>query len=98
MIVLSLLAVPTAYAQCETCGTIPDKVVAHCYTNPELPGKCVMFIEGSRTFYFEDQNRKKNKQLELPLPAGDPDPDIAYLTSLQSDKKRKLTAGDLIFI
>ena len=90
MIVLSCFVYVSARAQCETCGTIPDKTVDHCYVETGQTGRCAMFILDSRTFYYEDQNRKKGKLMELPLPPDGARPDNTWLTSLTLMKKLKL--------
>lgn len=86
-------------AQCESCSSVSGVIFDHCYTHPSVKGKCAMFTENTKTFYFEDASRKKPKPMAIEIPAEWDQIDLSFLAGLQSKyKKYKLSAGDILFL
>lgn len=99
LFLLAFLSSNLLQAQCESCSSVSGVIFDHCYTVPELPGRCAMFTENSKTFYFEDANRKKSQPMALVMPDEWEEIDNAYVAGLQSKyKKYKLSGSDLLFL
>lgn len=93
-----LFSYSTLAAQCDQCAAISGESIDHCFTHADAPGRCAQFSEDAKTFYYEDQSRKKNKVMQFPMPEGGGKATMPYLLSLQKDKKLKMKAADLLFI
>ncbi len=99
LFLLTFLIGQFSFAQCEFCHPPQGRTVDYCYQDQNLDGFCAMFKEGQRSFYFENENRKKGQVNEVYLPTDMKEgPTIKYLSDLQMNKKLKLTTEELLFI
>lgn len=90
-------------AQCDACGPVAGERLDFCYTNPKFAEKCAMFTD--KAGYFHLKNGKKTKKITLPAlnnlvygAATEKDHVFNALVTLTTDKKVKLTAGDMLFL
>ncbi len=99
LLLLTVFTGQFSFAQCEFCHPPQGRTVDYCYQDQNLNGFCAMFKEGQRSFYFENENRKKKQVSEVYLPTDmTKGPSIAYMSDLQKSKKLKLTTKELFFI
>lgn len=97
--ILTILFGQFSYSQCEFCHPPQGRTIDYCYQAQDLEGFCAMFKEGQRSFYLENENRKKNQVMEVYLPKDlNAGASIQYLKDLGMNKKLKLTTEEILFI
>lgn len=99
LFLLTFLIGQFSFSQCEFCHPPKGRTIDYCYQDQSLKGFCAMFKEGQRSFYLENENRKKNQVMEVYLPKDMKEgATIKYLTDLEMNKKLKLTTEELLFV
>jgi hypothetical protein len=85
-------------AQCDGCQPIAGTSIDYCHHEADIAKCSAQFSQDTKTFYYQNNNRKKDRLMQFQLPEGDNVPSTSYLLGLDPDHKLKLSASDLLFV